>query len=294
MVVFIILDIQINSSSERAFLLNSIKGISLPQVVQLRGSIELPIPPRTILFKRLISLQRISMSYLYLISPLPKNLYCYINPTISSDVPSVYSQLQCHLLSSMTLEYAIIVITYTPKNKPKPLSELINFIEKYKVNNEPVSCIVPFSGGRDSTYTLHYLKKELNLNPIAYTYDWGMVTDLGRRNISRVCSQLSVENIIVAANIRKKRAYIKKNLAAFLHKPDLAMLNILTAGDKHFFRHVNTVCKETSIPLNIWGISPLEITHFKSGFLGIKPQFSALKTIIQVSPPVILPVSSPS
>ena len=100
-----------------------------------------------------------------------------------------------------------------------------------------------------------------------------MVTDLGRRNISRVCSQLGVENIIVAANIRRKREYIKKNLAAFLHKPDLAMLNILTAGDKHFFRHVNTVCNETSIPLNIWGISPLEITHFKSGFLGIKPQF---------------------
>ena len=28
-----------------------------------------------------------------------------------------------------------------------------------------------------------------------YTYDWGMVTDLGRRNISRMCADLGVENI---------------------------------------------------------------------------------------------------
>ena len=27
---------------------------------------------------------------------------------------------------------------------------------------------------------------ELGLDPIAYTYDWGMVTDLARRNVSRI------------------------------------------------------------------------------------------------------------
>jgi hypothetical protein len=47
--------------------------------------------------------------------------------------------------------------------------------------------------------------KELQMKPITYTYDWGMVTDLARRNISRMCSILGVENIIVAADISKKR-----------------------------------------------------------------------------------------
>ena len=37
-----------------------------------------------------------------------------------------------------------------------------------------------------------------------------MVTDLGRRNISRMCAELGVENIIVAADIEKKRENIKK------------------------------------------------------------------------------------
>ena len=47
------------------------------------------------------------------------------------------------------------------------------------------------------------------MSPITMTYDWGMVTDLARRNISRMCSQLGVENIIIADNISKKRTNIK-------------------------------------------------------------------------------------
>ena len=51
---------------------------------------------------------------------------------------------------------------------------------------------------------------ELKMKPVSYTYDWGMVTDLGRRNISRVCSKLGIENIIVAADIEMKRKNIRK------------------------------------------------------------------------------------
>ena len=63
------------------------------------------------------------------------------------------------------------------------------------------------------------------------------------------------------------------NLAAWLRAPDLGMISILTAGDKHFFKHVETVKKETGISLNLWGVNPLEVTHFKSGFLGVVPDF---------------------
>ena len=50
----------------------------------------------------------------------------------------------------------------------------------------------------------YIIVKELKMKPITYTYDWGMVTDLGRRNISRMSSILNVENIIVAADLIKK------------------------------------------------------------------------------------------
>ena len=162
---------------------------------------------------------------------------------------------------------------YKIRNKPKPKDELLELLEPYRRAGKP-ECIVPFSGGRDSCWGLHLIIKELGLKPITYTYDWGMVTDLGRRNISRMCAELRVENIIVADDISKKRRNIRDNFVAWLKAPDLGMVSILTAGDKHFFRHVETVKRQTQINLNLWGINPLEVTHFKSGFLGVPPDFA--------------------
>lgn len=162
--------------------------------------------------------------------------------------------------------------SYKQRNKPKPKEELFELVEPYRREHGP-DCIVPFSGGRDSCYGLHLIVNELKMKPITYTYDWGMVTDLGRRNISRMCAELGVENIIVADDIAKKRNNIAMNLKAWLKSPHLGMVSILTAGDKHFFRHVETIKKQTGININLWGTSPLEVTHFKAGFLGIPPDF---------------------
>lgn len=156
----------------------------------------------------------------------------------------------------------------------KPIDELRALIEPFR-RAQGNEVIVPFSGGRDSCYGLHLIVEELGMRPVTYTYDWGMVTDLARRNISRMCSQLGVENIIIAADIKQKRDNIKKNFLAWLKNPDLGMVSILTAGDKHFFRYLKDVQKETGISLNLWGTNPMETTHFKSGFLGVPPSFAS-------------------
>ena len=161
---------------------------------------------------------------------------------------------------------------YKLRNNPKPLSDLIEILKPYR-NTLMNDCIIPFSGGRDSSFALHIVARELDMKPITYTYDWGMITDLGRRNISRLSSILGIENIIVAADLKRKRDNIKNNLLAWLEKPNLGMVSILTAGDKHFFKYINQIKKQTGISLNLWGINPLEVTHFKSGFLGIPPDF---------------------
>jgi glucosamine--fructose-6-phosphate aminotransferase (isomerizing) len=163
-------------------------------------------------------------------------------------------------------------VNHRSRNETKPRQELFDLVEPYRRPGE-LDCIVPFSGGRDSCYALHLIVNELKMTPITYTYDWGMVTDLGRRNISQMCGDMGIENIIIAADISKKRENIKKNLKAWLKSPHLGMMAMLTAGDKHFFRHVETVKKQTGINLNIWGVNSMEATHFKTGFLGIKPDF---------------------
>jgi glucosamine--fructose-6-phosphate aminotransferase (isomerizing) len=163
-------------------------------------------------------------------------------------------------------------LNYKTRNAPKPKEVLFDLVEPFR-RDHGHDCVVPFSGGRDSCYGLHLIVNELKMKPITYTYDWGMVTDLGRRNISRMCAELGVENIIIADDITKKRDNIRMNLKAWLKSPDLGMINILMAGDKHFFRHVETVKRQTGITLNLWGINPLETTHFKAGFLGVPPDF---------------------
>ena len=67
------------------------------------------------------------------------------------------------------------------------------------------------------------------------------------------------------------------NLEAWLRTPHLGLIALLTAGDKHFFRHLETVKRQTGIGLNLWGVNPMEVTHFKSGFLGIPPDFEEEK-----------------
>lgn len=171
---------------------------------------------------------------------------------------------------------------YVKKNQPKPIEELKELVEPYRKKDGQPDCLVPFSGGRDSTYTLHIVKNILKMNPIAFTYDWGMVTDLGRRNIARVTGKMGVENIIVSADIHWKRENIKKNISAWLKNPELGMIPLFMAGDKFFFYYTDKVKKQNDIKLNIWGINPLENTDFKVGFCGLPLRFNK-KRIYSIS-----------
>jgi hypothetical protein len=136
-------------------------------------------------------------------------------------------------------------------------------------DGEP-DCLVGVSGGRDSCYGLHYIKAVLKMNPIAYTYDWGMVTDLARRNISRMCGKLGIEHLLVSADIPKKREYIRQNVEAWLKRPDLGLVPLFMAGDKQFFYHMKRLRKQTGIEFMLFCAgNEMEQTFFKTGFCGV-------------------------
>lgn len=136
-------------------------------------------------------------------------------------------------------------------------------------NGDAPDCLLALSGGRDSTYSLHYMKTVLGLNPVAYTYDWGMVTDLARRNQARICGRLGVEHILVSADITQKRANIRKNVQAWLRRPELGTVPLFMAGDKQFFYYANRLRTQMNLKLLIFSMNPLERTDFKTGFCGV-------------------------
>jgi len=165
---------------------------------------------------------------------------------------------------------------------------LEEFVSKYRsVSGEP-DVVVGFSGGRDSSWGLDYIKNHLGLHPVTFTYDWGMVNDLARRNQARVVGKLGIEHVVISADIRAKRANIRKNLKAWLRKPDLGMVPLLMAGDKQFYYYFHKVRKQTGIKLFIFcgGYEGEEGTGlFKYGFCDVNTQSkkNALKRMTGIS-----------
>jgi glutamine---fructose-6-phosphate transaminase (isomerizing) len=129
--------------------------------------------------------------------------------------------------------------------------------------------LFPLSGGRDSCYGLHVAVRELGLDVVAFTYDWGMVTDLARRNISRMCGALGVEHVLVSADIVRKRSNIRKNVSAWLDRPSLGTIPLFMAGDKQFFFHAQRLRRQHRAQLILFSMNPYERTDFKVGFAGV-------------------------
>ncbi|MBX3395779.1 MAG: hypothetical protein KF841_10465 [Phycisphaerae bacterium] len=167
---------------------------------------------------------------------------------------------------------------------PKGSDALAAAVERYRRSDGRPDCLVAVSGGRDSIYGLHYMKQVLKMNPIAYTYDWGMVTDLARRNISRICGKLGVEHILVSADINKKRANIRRNILAWLRRPDMGVIPLFMAGDKQFYYYCERMRKQTGVDLVIWcSGSGLEDTKFKWGLCGINTRLVNFRNKLRLS-----------
>lgn len=147
---------------------------------------------------------------------------------------------------------------------------LENILEKYRSNNSKNDCLVGLSGGRDSCYGLHLLKNEFGMNPIAYTYDWGLTTDISRRNQNLMIGKLGVEHIIRTADLNIKRDNIRKNIHAWMKRPELGMVPIFMSGDKDFYQYGRTLRRELNLDLTIFCSGHRhEQRSFFVGFCGV-------------------------
>jgi glutamine---fructose-6-phosphate transaminase (isomerizing) len=151
------------------------------------------------------------------------------------------------------------------------LQDLEAVLSKYRKGDGSPDCIAAFSGGRDSSYGLHFLKKELGLQPLAYTYDWGMITDLGRRNQARMLGQLGVEHVVVSADITMKRKHIRENILAWMKNPHLGMVPLFMEGDKQCEFHADRLMRNYGLKLMFFFRgNELEKDEFKAGHAGVK------------------------
>ena len=60
-------------------------------------------------------------------------------------------------------------------------------------------CVVPLSGGKDSTFILYYPVTELGLHPVAVSYDSGFQTQIAKENMQNACKILGVPLEVVVS-----------------------------------------------------------------------------------------------
>ena len=94
--------------------------------------------------------------------------------------------------------FVIFVINISSKMKKligqKKKAELDDLIKNYRGKYD-YDCIVPFSGGKDSTWTLYYLIKEYKINPLVVRFDHGFMRPNLEENIKNLSRKLGFDMI---------------------------------------------------------------------------------------------------
>src|SRR5437016_573294 len=67
--------------------------------------------------------------------------------------------------------------------------ELVELIDSYR-GRASHDCIVPFSGGKDSTFTLYTLVKKYKVRPLVVSFDHGFLRPTTLENNERTIKQL--------------------------------------------------------------------------------------------------------
>jgi N-acetyl sugar amidotransferase len=135
------------------------------------------------------------------------------------------------------------------------LKELTDIVEKYKGHYD-YDCIIPFSGGKDSVWTLYYIVKELKLRPLVVRFDHGFLRPNLNENTKRVTRELGVAVHHFTPNWKVTQ---KLMLQSFLEKGDFCW-----HCHTGIFAYPMQVAIRYNIPLIIWGEPSAEYTAYYS------------------------------
>ncbi|MEN3033963.1 MAG: N-acetyl sugar amidotransferase [Aquificaceae bacterium] len=123
--------------------------------------------------------------------------------------------------------------------------ELLRIVEDVKAKNASYDCIVPFSGGKDSTFTLYYAVKELGLRVLVVSFDHGFYRPKTLQNRTRTFRRLGVDVITFTPNWHIVR---KLMLEALIRKGDFCWH--CHAG---VFAYPMQIALKFQVPLILWG-----------------------------------------
>lgn len=125
--------------------------------------------------------------------------------------------------------------------------QLRDLLARYKSLNNDYDCIVPISGGKDSTFQLHVMTQVYNMRVLAVTFSHNWFSETGAYNLRNALEKFNVDHIMFTPN----RSLVNR----------LARQSLIKIGDACWHCHAGVgafplqIAVKYRIPLLVWGES---------------------------------------
>lgn len=124
--------------------------------------------------------------------------------------------------------------------------DFFSIIDKFRLGKNEIGydCLIPVSGGKDSTYQAYFMKEICKMNPLCVCFETTQETELGRKNLSNI-SKMGIDVI-----------HFHKNYNAYR---SMVIEGFKRVGDEMWPNHIGIftipiiVAVKFKIPLVIWG-----------------------------------------
>lgn len=125
-------------------------------------------------------------------------------------------------------------------------ARFIRLVEQYRSKDgSQYDCIIPVSGGKDSYWQIHIIRKELALNPLLVTYHANNYTKAGMRNLKNMREVFGCDHLFFTPSVEVLKT--------------MNRLGMRLMGDMNWHAHAGIftypirVAVQTGVPLMIWG-----------------------------------------
>ncbi|MBC8184864.1 hypothetical protein H8E88_27550 [candidate division KSB1 bacterium] len=132
-----------------------------------------------------------------------------------------------------------------------------DLVNEYK-NQSSYDCLMAYSGGKDSTFTLTVLKEKYGLNILAITFDNGFISPVALRNIGKVVENLDVDHIIMKPRFDiLKKIFIESGNNGLYSQKTLARASTICTTCVGLVKFISLkIALEKQIPFITYGWSP--------------------------------------
>jgi N-acetyl sugar amidotransferase len=145
-------------------------------------------------------------------------------------------------------EYKDAVIDWAERKE-----QLDNLVAEYRGKYD-YDCLIPFSGGKDSTFTLYYLVKEYKLKPLVIQFNHGFFRPNLMKNNERTFKKLGVDVLTFTPNWKVVKRLMKE---ALIRKGDFCW-----HCHTGIFAYPMHVAIKFNVPLIFWGEPSSEYTAY--------------------------------